>query len=108
MSLSKDFVDANDDWERTKRERAGDGMVKFVRKTSIKEEADEEDVKIKIEDEPSKKKARGRLLVIVGTYSIGKERICLGVAKALNSKIYAPPNKQKSSPPSKTQNYQRA
>ncbi|KAL2037123.1 hypothetical protein N7G274_010119 [Stereocaulon virgatum] len=93
VSLSKDFVDENDSWERTKRERAGDGMVKFVRKTSIKEEADEDDVKM--EDEPSKMKARGRLLVIVGTYSIGKERICLGVAKALNSKIYAPPNKQK-------------
>jgi len=95
VSLSKDFVDENDSWEQTKKERAGDGMVKFVRKTSIKEEGDEEDVKIKIENEISKKKARGRLLVIVGTYSIGKERICLGVAKALNSKIYAPPNKQK-------------
>lgn len=95
VSLSKDFVDENDSWEQTKKERAGDGMVKFVRKTSVKEEADEEDVKIKFEDETPKKKARGRLLVIVGTYSIGKERICLGVAKALNSKIYAPPNKQK-------------
>ncbi|KAK4695501.1 DNA cross-link repair 1A protein, partial [Lecanoromycetidae sp. Uapishka_2] len=95
VSLSKDFIDENDSWEQTKKERAGDGMVKFVRKTSIKEETDEE-MEIKIEDQPTKgKKARGRLLVIVGTYSIGKERICLGVAKALNSKIYAPPNKQK-------------
>lgn len=95
VSLSKDFVDENDSWERTKKERAGDGMVKFVRKTSIKEEGDVDEVDIKIEDEVPKKKPRGRLLVIVGTYSIGKERICLGVAKALNSKIYAPPNKQK-------------
>ena len=95
VSLSKDFVDENDSWERTKKERAGDGMVKFVRKTSIKEEGDEDEVDIKIEDEVTRKKSRGRLLVIVGTYSIGKERICLGVAKALNSKIYAPPNKQK-------------
>ena len=95
VSLSKDFVDENDSWERTKKERAGDGMVKFVRKTSIKEEGDEDEMDIKIEDEIPKKKPRGRLLVIVGTYSIGKERICLGVAKALNSKIYAPPNKQK-------------
>ena len=94
VSLSKDFVDEGDSWERTKKERAGDGMVKFVRRSSIKEEVEEDNVKIKIEDESSKK-ARGRLLVIVGTYSIGKERICLGVAKALNSKIYAPPNKQK-------------
>ena len=95
VSLSKDFVDENDSWERTKKERAGDGMVKFVRKSSIKEEGDEDEMEINLEDEIPKKKSRGRLLVIVGTYSIGKERICLGVAKALNSKIYAPPNKQK-------------
>jgi DNA cross-link repair 1A protein len=30
-----------------------------------------------------------RLLVVVGTYSIGKERIVLGIAKALGTKIYA-------------------
>lgn len=97
VSLSKDFADESDSWEQTKKERAGDGMVKFVRKTSIKDEAETTDdgVRIKIEDDVPSKKARGRLLVIVGTYSIGKERICLGVAKALNSKIYAPPHKQK-------------
>lgn len=38
---------------------------------------------------------KGRLLVVVGTYSIGKERVCLGIAKALDSKIFAPPNKMK-------------
>lgn len=122
VSLSKDFVDDHDDWEQTKRERAGSGMVKFVRKNSVKEDGTmikEEEVpptinedlknstKIKVEDEnqdskpvvddsmDKKLKSRGRLLVIVGTYSIGKERICVGVAKALRSKIYAPSNKQK-------------
>ncbi|KAL9125351.1 MAG: hypothetical protein Q9217_005432 [Psora testacea] len=95
VSLSKDFVDVNDSWEQVKKERAGDGMVKFVRKASVKEEVDE-DAKIKVEEDIAfAQKRRGRLLVIVGTYSIGKEKICLGVAKALNSKIYAPPNKQK-------------
>ncbi|ORY82630.1 DNA repair metallo-beta-lactamase-domain-containing protein [Protomyces lactucae-debilis] len=34
-------------------------------------------------------KPKGRLLVVVGTYSIGKERIVVGIAKALGSKIYA-------------------
>ena len=34
-----------------------------------------------------------RLLVVIGTYSIGKERICLGIARALQSKIYATPHK---------------
>ena len=102
ISLSKDFVDENDGWEQVKKERAGEGMVKFVQKVSVKEE-ESDDTTVKIEDDQSKptkvsssaKKARGRLLVIVGTYSIGKERICLGVAKALDSKIYAPPQKQK-------------
>ena len=96
VSLSKDKVDESDDWEQTKKERAGSGMVKFIRKDSdlIKGELDEDgDVK-RVMDTDNRKR-RGRLLVIVGTYSIGKERICLGVAKALNSKIYATPNKQK-------------
>lgn len=40
------------------------------------------------------KKPRSRLLVVVGTYSIGKERIVLGIAKALGSKIYAAQRKR--------------
>ena len=35
----------------------------------------------------------GTLLVVIGTYSIGKERICIAIALALHSKIYAPKNK---------------
>lgn len=97
VSLGKDRIDENDDWEQTKKERAGNGMVKFVRKNSelIKEEDTKDDVDAMKVNTKSGKKSRGRLLVIVGTYSIGKERICLGVARALNSKIYAPPKKQK-------------
>lgn len=96
VSLSKDRIDENDDWEQTKKERAGNGMVRFVRKDSglVKEEPEEDSSSLATPDKSTGKK-RGRLLVIVGTYSIGKERICLGVAKALNSKIYATPNKQK-------------
>ncbi|PWY89076.1 p450-domain-containing protein [Aspergillus heteromorphus CBS 117.55] len=37
----------------------------------------------------------GRLLVVIGTYSIGKERICIGIARALKSKIYATAAKQR-------------
>lgn len=36
---------------------------------------------------------RNRLLVVCGTYSIGKERICKAVAQALGTRIYAPPAK---------------
>jgi DNA cross-link repair 1A protein len=39
--------------------------------------------------------AAGRLLVVIGTYSIGKERICMGIARALGSKIFATPPKQR-------------
>ncbi|KAJ6006840.1 DNA cross-link repair protein pso2/snm1 [Penicillium sp. IBT 35674x] len=39
--------------------------------------------------------ANGRLLVVIGTYSIGKERICMGIARALGSKIFATPPKQR-------------
>ncbi|PLB51032.1 p450-domain-containing protein [Aspergillus steynii IBT 23096] len=40
-------------------------------------------------------RSSGRLLVVIGTYSIGKERICLGIARALKSKIYATAAKQR-------------
>ncbi|KAH8893797.1 DRMBL-domain-containing protein [Thozetella sp. PMI_491] len=36
---------------------------------------------------------RGRLLVVCGTYSIGKERICKAIALALKTKIFASPAK---------------
>ena len=87
VSLSKARIDETDDWEQTKKDRAGSGMVKFVRKNSdlIKEEENEDDIDAMKVNRKSGTKARGRLLVICGTYSIGKERICLGIAKALDS-----------------------
>lgn len=36
-----------------------------------------------------------KILVLVGTYTIGKERIAVGIAKALNTKIWATPSKRK-------------
>lgn len=110
VCLSKDTPDETDGWEQMKVQRAGKGMAKFVKKTSrseIKDEPENEDDvdNMKIEKNPhasqqilssiNDKKSRGRLLVVVGTYSIGKERVCLGIARALNSKIYAPPSKQR-------------
>ncbi|KAF5849589.1 hypothetical protein GGP41_005037 [Bipolaris sorokiniana] len=84
VSLSKTRADESDGWEKMKRKRAGQGMVNFVQKDSNPENSSE-----------PKSPERGRLLVVVGTYSIGKERICTGIAKALKSKIYAPANKQR-------------
>ncbi|KAK1822279.1 DNA cross-link repair protein PSO2/SNM1 [Friedmanniomyces endolithicus] len=114
VSLSKHSVDESDGWEQMKRQRAGEGMVKFVRKESasaikdepLEDEDDKDNIKLlanpaasqqvlSTNTTPSFQKGRGRLLVVVGTYSIGKERICIGIAHALNSKIYAPPNKMR-------------
>ncbi|KAK5738359.1 DNA cross-link repair protein PSO2/SNM1 [Elasticomyces elasticus] len=116
VSLSKHSVDGEDGWEQMKRRRAGEGMVKFIQREGSKgegevkneDESDGEEGKMKLLRNPAAsqqvfntattpdvKSGRGRLLVVVGTYSIGKERICIGIAKALGSKIYAPPAKQK-------------
>ncbi|ORY14536.1 DNA cross-link repair protein pso2/snm1 [Clohesyomyces aquaticus] len=98
VSLNKVRADDKDGWEQVKRDRAGEGMVKFVQKGSESkqnEEPAEEDLDAMKIAPAGSTKDRGRLLVVVGTYSIGKERICVGIAKALNSKIFAPPNKQK-------------
>ncbi|KAF2754140.1 hypothetical protein EJ05DRAFT_489397 [Pseudovirgaria hyperparasitica] len=98
VSLNKMKRDDEDGWEQMKRKRAGQGMVKFVQKNedTIKTEPlDSENVDAMAIGTNNEGKPRGRLLVVVGTYSIGKERICLGIARALKSKIYAPPGKQR-------------
>ncbi|KAK6609305.1 DNA repair protein pso2 [Botrytis cinerea] len=92
VSLSKEKAEESDAWETVKRERAGSKMTNFI-KPSLKIEA--EDSETPDTSSKSKKKARGRLLVVCGTYSIGKERIVLGIARALDCKIYATPGKMR-------------
>jgi DNA cross-link repair 1A protein len=87
VSLKKEKAEENDAWEVVKKERAGIGMAKFIG-TTIKSEDS-------IAMEVGSTKTRGRLLVICGTYSIGKERICMRIARALDCKIWAPPGKQR-------------
>ncbi|ELR10598.1 hypothetical protein VC83_04120 [Pseudogymnoascus destructans] len=84
VSMSKDKGD--NAWERAGKDRTGASMGRFV------------DAEVKSKDSATKadpKKPRGRLLILCGTYSIGKENICLGIARALDCKIWAPPSKQK-------------
>lgn len=84
VSMSKDKGEHA--WERAGKERAGASMARFV------------DTEVKSEDAATQadlKKPRGKLLILCGTYSIGKENICLGIARALDCKIWAPPRKQK-------------
>ncbi|KAM3159377.1 hypothetical protein ABEW05_000135 [Botrytis cinerea] len=92
VSLSKEKAEESDAWETVKRERAGSKMTNFI-KPSLKIEA--EDSETPDTSSKSKEKARGRLLVVCGTYSIGKERIVLGIARALDCKIYATPGKMR-------------
>ncbi|KAH0556281.1 hypothetical protein GP486_005790, partial [Trichoglossum hirsutum] len=100
----------SDEWEKLSRGRRG-GMGKFVIKgdapsgddddndddnddgdiPGISETASSSSKKDK--DKPPKPRGGG-LLVVVGTYSIGKERICTAIARALNTKIYAPSPKR--------------
>ncbi|KAI9775186.1 MAG: hypothetical protein M1839_001374 [Geoglossum umbratile] len=89
-NLEKGLVSGGDAWERMLMGRSGRAMAKFVGKRESSSKPSEG-----INGSTTKTPAAARLLVIVGTYSIGKERICMGIARALNTKIYAPPNKQK-------------
>lgn len=97
VSLRKERLDENDEWEKVKRRRAGAGMAKFVQANAEEciGEADDDHVDAMKVNNRASEKSRGRLLVVVGTYSIGKERICLGIARALDCKIFAPPGKQR-------------
>jgi len=89
VSLKKERAEETDAWETVKRERAGAGMQKFVQNPVPK--AEDSSLAMTIGDA----KPRGRLLVVCGTYSIGKERICMGIARALDCKIWAPPGKMR-------------
>jgi DNA cross-link repair 1A protein len=83
-SMSPDPNCKDDIWEKA----SGQGTLavsKFFPNTKSDENA-------KVD---TKKKHPQRLLVICGTYSIGKERICISIAKALKSKIFASPGKIK-------------
>jgi DNA cross-link repair 1A protein len=88
VSLSKDHIEHSDLWEHSKRERAENSvMANFTSGETGPPGGSREE-----ERSPG---SRGRLLVVVGTYSIGKERICLGIARALKCKIYAPASKHR-------------
>lgn len=83
-SLAPDQSLMDDTWDKINRE-AGTGTVsKFFTKVNADGEV----------SEPNPKTAsKERLLVICGTYSIGKERICKAIAQALGSKIFASKSK---------------
>ncbi|KAH7368292.1 DNA cross-link repair protein pso2/snm1 [Plectosphaerella cucumerina] len=102
-SLSPDPNSTDDAWDRMTRKGGTGSVSKYF--TSLKEPAEGEGPEDSTEAAAAPMSAgaeffanvkdkkpptpRQRLLVICGTYSIGKERICIAIAKALKTKIFA-------------------
>ncbi|KAH8676037.1 DNA repair metallo-beta-lactamase-domain-containing protein [Xylariales sp. PMI_506] len=85
-SISGDPNADDDAYEAMQREKGSTSVSKFFSKEPSGDQA------IK-QVESRTKQPRSRLLVICGTYSIGKERICKAIAQALQTKIFASPSK---------------
>lgn len=78
VHLDQDDGTGQAPWEKGRNGQTGNVMNKFLSTITGTGRSTAE---------PSR--PRGRLLVVIGTYSIGKERICLAIARALHCKIYA-------------------
>ncbi|KAI6093885.1 DRMBL-domain-containing protein [Hypoxylon rubiginosum] len=87
-SISEDAGSAEDFLTAARQEKSA--MSKFVQKDGESSSS----AATKAEgDDPKRKGKKNRLLVICGTYSIGKERICKAIAQALGTKIFASAHK---------------
>ncbi|OLN88793.1 DNA cross-link repair protein pso2/snm1 [Colletotrichum chlorophyti] len=83
-SLAPDQSSEDNAWDKIGREAGAGTVSKFFAKAG----GDGEGSEAKPKNAPKE-----RLLVICGTYSIGKERICKAIAQALGSKIFASKSK---------------
>ncbi|GAW18125.1 hypothetical protein ANO14919_075980 [Xylariales sp. No.14919] len=92
-SLSGDPSQADEAFDRLKREKGSTTVSSFFPKGD--DDTIAATTKDKRSDTKSKSDSKNRLLVICGTYSIGKERICKAIAQALNTKIFASTSKIK-------------
>ncbi|OAQ84273.1 DNA repair protein Pso2/Snm1 [Purpureocillium lilacinum] len=85
-SMSPDPNCKDDVWERSQRENGVQAVSKYFQSDKGPAASESAD---------SRAGPKQRLLVVCGTYSIGKERICIAIAQALGSKIFATPGKMK-------------
>ncbi|KAL6895704.1 DRMBL domain-containing protein [Trichoderma longibrachiatum] len=86
-SMAADSHCADNVWQRSEKSAGTGTMSKYFHSDKPVEDGDQSG--------PNSSRPKQRLLVICGTYSIGKERICVAIAKALGSKIFASPAKIK-------------
>ncbi|KAF3009165.1 hypothetical protein E8E14_003413 [Neopestalotiopsis sp. 37M] len=84
-TISGDPNAVDDAYDALKREKGTESVSKFFTKEPSKDESEDTTA--------NTPKQKHRLLIICGTYSIGKERICKAIAQALNTKIFASPSK---------------
>jgi len=91
-SLNGDPAAADEAFDSLRREKGSTAVSQYFPK---EDKESDDNVIIKTEDGGRPPHPKNRLLVVCGTYSIGKERICVAIAKALGSKIYAIPSKIK-------------
>ncbi|KPM35482.1 hypothetical protein AK830_g11076 [Neonectria ditissima] len=84
-SMSADPNCKDDVWDKSANSSGTPTVSKFFQSDKVSDSSEAE----------TKTGPKQRLLVICGTYSIGKERICIAIAKALKSKIFASPGKIK-------------
>ncbi|KAL7792983.1 DRMBL domain-containing protein [Trichoderma ceciliae] len=85
-SMPPDPSCVDDVWQRSEKSAGTETMSRYFQS----DKPTEDDTRSK-----SRSRSKQRLLVVCGTYSIGKERICVAIAKALGSKIFASPAKIK-------------
>lgn len=94
QSVPGDPTGTEDIYEALRREKGTGSVTKFFTKESPGATGNKATAKV-AGQQTTLTGPRHRLLVVCGTYSIGKERICKAIAQALGSKIYAPPAKQR-------------
>ncbi|KAI0396083.1 DRMBL-domain-containing protein [Xylariaceae sp. FL0594] len=94
-ALSDDPRTAEEVFDRGRGEKGSTTVSSFFPKEGSTSSKDDKTTTKKNQEPEYNNGNNNRLLVVCGTYSIGKERICKAIAQALKTKIYAPPNKMK-------------
>ncbi|RYP22298.1 hypothetical protein DL767_009086 [Monosporascus sp. MG133] len=94
-SISGDPSAAEEAFKSLKREKGSTSMSKFFSKETCNNDKGSSAKPNPGEPVQGAEPKKNRLLVVCGTYSIGKERICKAIALALGTKIFASPAKER-------------